>query len=171
MSNIFLTSYLTILVVFVAWMLISVKDKIFQKIIVLTALTFVTLFVSISFESYKGWPSNDLPSNARIISISIIPGSAIYAWMYPYPEDKIPTYWDKLVYHEDGKPRVYEIDYSPGKEKEWMEASNKLSKGYIVSFKTTKKLINKNGSLDEGAYDTPSLEIRSPEETLPKNKE
>ncbi len=167
MSNIVLICYAIALIAFVAWMLVSVKDKIWQKIVVLTILTLGLWGINHSFESYKGWPSTDIPTSGRVVSANIVTGVGIYVLTFEDQRDNIPTWWDKLQYIPDESPRLYKLPYSKAEGDHWEEVQGKLGRGYIVRFKGSKKKILNGKMTESDGPDVPTLEIDSPKNDLP----
>jgi hypothetical protein len=106
------------------------------KFAVIAMIAFIASAIYFSFENYKGWASQANWPSGQVVAVEIrTPDEtvndkgAIYVWMYL---DKRPER-DWFVYVPTFRePRVYELPYTSGSEKEWTNAKQALKKGMLV---------------------------------------
>lgn len=166
------------------------------KLMVITMMFMISSIAYFSLESYKGWPTVDSIEDGTLIAVKVEEPrdgfkGAIYLWVTPDEQEKTIT--EKIFsYSVDIAPRSYQIQYSEQTADEFLDANEKIKKGFIV--KVTKKgkqgssdssngtgegnSDNGNGSSntavasgnrgDAENYNVPSLTIISPEEILRK---
>ena len=166
------------------------------KLLVITMLFLISSIAYFSIESYKGWPTVDLIEDGTLIAVKVEEprndfSGAIYLWVTL--DERETTLLEKIFsYSVDVAPRAYKIKYNKGTADEFLEANEKIKKGFIV--KVTKKDQqgsadsengNGQGNSDQGNgssntavadgnrgdaenYNVPSLTIISPDEILRK---
>lgn len=104
------------------------------KFAAVAMLAFITSAIYFSFENYKGWASQADWDSGQVVAVEIRrpdggDKGAIYVWMYL---DNRPKH-DWFVYvPKHREPRVYELPYTQGQEKEWTNARQALKKGMLV---------------------------------------
>lgn len=160
--------------------------NIFLKIVTITYLFLISSAVYFSFETYKGWPTQQSIKKAYLIAVEIIQPSdkdkgAIYLWVYD--EERDMNILQSVFGYSDSKaPRSYTIPYSQQTSDEFTEAKNQLEAGMVVELYGDKKkgIGNeeaKGGEPDDKgntsasyveSYDVPRIKIISPDQILRK---
>lgn len=113
-----------------------ITRSIVLKLIVITYLFLVSSAIYFSFDSYKGWPTDEKVNKAFLIKVHIVeptPESkgGIYIWTIPETQEQniIATIFG---YSVSNMPRAYIIPYSNKAQKEFTEAQKKLEEGMVI---------------------------------------
>jgi len=153
------------------------------KFISVGMLFFIAGAIYFSFESYKGWPTDDIKDRIRVMSIDIHEPAqeddgAIYVWgiSLTQPENSI------FRYVQEGAPRNYVLPFTEESASEFYEAQEKLKKGFVVIMDESKKVEGEDGEKTEKKgdsnadspgtvknYTPPVLEIITPHNMYPKS--
>jgi len=160
--------------------------NVFLKIITVTYLFLISSAVYFSFETYKGWPTQQPIKKAYLAAVEIIQptkesSGAIYLWVYDAERD-MNMLQSIFGYNDTKAPRSYVIPYSQKSSDEFSDAKKKLEEGMVVELNgENKKGINneeaKDGAPDEQGnasasyvedYDVPRIKIIPPDQVLRK---
>lgn len=161
--------------------------NIFLKLVVVTYLFLASSAVYFSFDTYKGWPSEEKIQKGILVSVEIIQPSddhkgAIYLWIYDEKRDA--TFIQKVFGYSTiiPAPRAYAIPYSESAKGMFEDAKKQIEMGMTVEVTGEKALVEgeerEGGETDENAnasmsgteeYDAPSIRIIPPNEILRKD--
>lgn len=160
--------------------------NVFLKIITVTYLFLISSAVYFSFETYKGWPTQQSIKKAYLIAVEIVQPKddfkgAIYLWVYD-EERNVNILESVFGYSKDSTPRAYVIPYSQQSNADFSEAKRKLEEGMIVELNGEKKKgindedvpdgdPNEEGNVSSSSaegYDVPSIKIIPPDQILRK---
>ncbi len=159
-------------------------DKWQLKLATITFLFVISSGVYFSFETYKGWPTNEKVDSGYLLSSLIInpsavdPGS-IYFWVVGKEEPKLTYVQSIFTYTFEflNSPRSYRIPYSEEAAEKFAMAQQKLLEGYIVEMgpgasEGQEGAEEGDGKIkgfgDKEDYEVPHLEIISPEQLMRK---
>jgi len=165
------------------------NKSVWLKVASITILFIISSLAYFSFDTYKGWPSDERIPKSVIYDIEIIQPSrnfpgAIYVWAVP--ESKELTFLEKMVvynYERRGAPRSYYVPFTKSTAKAFGDAQRKLKQGFVVTVDETAdsgggdsgnkgrkgpEKDKKNGG-DAQEYDVPALIITSPDNMIRKN--
>lgn len=157
----------------------------FLKVVVVTFGFYCASAIYFAFDSYKGWPTTQLPEKAVVVSIIVdLPSpdsqGAIYVWAVPIDEQ---LSW--LDYKpNNNSPRGYALPYSDKAAQEYSNAKEQLDKGMVVMMENiglppesdTEANEQQDGEVsdkpsnpgDAEEYNVPRLTIISPNQLLTK---
>lgn len=161
------------------------------KIISITTLIALSSLVYFSFESFRGWPTREVPRSGYVLHIEIIQpnrefAGAIYVWVIDESDKKVEGLLNKLITYEyeiKPAPRSYYLPYTKESNKMFGDAKKKIEDGFLVKIEgiegegedssqqgqssSDKKGKGKSKG-DTHMYEVPSLRILSPDEVLKK---
>lgn len=160
--------------------------NVFLKILTVTYLFLISSAVYFSFETYKGWPTQQPIEKAYLVSVEIIQPSdtfkgAIYLWVYD--EERDMNILQSIFGYSDKKaPRSYTIPYSQKANADFSEAKKKLEEGMVVELNGEKKKGTNSDEAKDGEsdkqgnasssyvedYDVPKINIIPPDQILRK---
>ncbi len=160
--------------------------NIFLKIVTITYLFLISSAVYFSFETYKGWPTQQPIKKAYLVAVEIIQPSdkgegAIYLWVYD-EEREMNILQSIFGYSDSRAPRSYTIPYSQKASDEFTEAKKQIEEGMVVELDGEKKKGNGNEEAKDGepdeqgnasasyveGYDVPRIKIIPPDQILRK---
>lgn len=160
------------------------------KFFVVTYLFVVSSAIYFSFDSFKGWPSDEKIHKAYLLAVHIVQPSpqnkgGIYVWTLE--ERKEPRIFEKLFgLNNVDVPRSYYLPFSTKGEQAFAEAENQLKKGMFVILdgdlpenkgegEQQSEGNNQNATQGDGdavdsgeEYNGPRITIVSPEEVMRK---
>lgn len=161
------------------------NKNVFLKLVVVTYLFLTSSAIYFSFETYKGWPSQEKITKAILVGVEIVQPTdinegAIYLWVYD--ESAETSLFEKLFsYKPKGPtPRAYSIPYSENAKGKFEEAKKQLELGATIELTSGEESPeieqeqgngNKEGNAnasDVEDYETPSIRIVPPNEILRK---
>lgn len=161
MSNIILLTILTILILFSIFVLYkNTLRKFWIRLLLVATIFLLSSLVFFSFESYKGWATNELPLSGYVHSVFMPNENEIYALMVP--EEIEESFWNyiKYGYNDGSTPKLYKI---PEEFHDlFKEGKTKLNSGFLVRFYMEEVYTTTNGVI--GYVSTPSLQIINPME-------
>lgn len=167
------------------------NHKLWPKLITITILFVIANMVYFSFDSFRGWPSDERPTGrlltAEVKSPSKNDAGAIYLWVIPKLDHRFWVY----RYRDDQAPRSFYIPYSSETNERVNTAKKMIEQGYIVEVDIIQKIGDnksnsdgRSGSGEKGQstgdgnatgnqgdsknYNVPHFSIIDPRETLRK---
>lgn len=162
--------------------------NVFLKIITVTYLFLISSALYFSFETYKGWPTQQSIKKAYLVSVEIIQPSkefpgAIYLWVYDQPEENTNNIGNIFSYNDKNAPRAYYLPFTQSSSDKFSEAKKQIEKGMVVELNGDVKQPvegeeqeggesgdgNKSDS-DGDDYKVPSIKIISPTDILRKEQ-
>lgn len=162
--------------------------NVFLKIITVTYLFLISSALYFSFETYKGWPTQQTIKKAYLVSVEIIQPSkefpgAIYLWVYDQPEENTNSILNVFSYSDKNAPRAYYLPFTQGASDNFTEAKKQIENGMVVELNGEAKQPvegeeqeggeNADGNRsdsDVDDYKVPSIKIISPSEILRKEQ-
>lgn len=149
MSTFFLILYVVLLVALVALSYVGNRATRPLKFILTALAIFVVSTISLSFESFKGWPAKADFIKGRLKGVEIInPGidtnGHIYVWLYPDRKLQAVTWLSNFLYADtETAPLNYALPYSKNAAKKFETAKKALADGDVVD-------IQKDGIAGDG---------------------
>jgi hypothetical protein len=187
---------LSLVAILISFSLLYVAQMIFSrsvalKFVVITYLFIISSGIYFTFDTYKGWPSDEKPQKGYLVYSLVIEPSetdkgAIYYWAISEPEQMNTV--QKFLSYEYGTlaPRSYHLPYSKQAASKFNEANEKIKKGFLVEINEEPsgdgngaegnpsdgeegRAENTDGEQED--YIVPHLKIISPDQVLRKDKQ
>lgn len=138
MSNFYLTLIFIIIVAATSLVFYRGRPSYFAKFAVCALCVAAVTAVSLSFESYKGWPSQEHIIKGRLKAVDIVhPGvntnGHIYVWVYGESAGESKGWVSTFLYqYPDYAPRNFVLPYTKQSAKKFSAAKKALDNGDIV---------------------------------------
>lgn len=134
MSNVIFVSLLLLLTLTTSYVLYFTKGHLVGKFVLVAALFVFASAIYYSFESYKGWPTEEKVISGQLVWAQVREPEAIYIWVND--DVKPPNNWfeENLRYVPPNRvvPRAYKLPFSKDTAKEYMDAINAIKNGDYV---------------------------------------
>lgn len=142
-------------------LMIYYNKSIGLKIVTVAALFFLSNLLYFSFETYKGWPSEQsLPKKGKLISSMVDEPSenysgSIYLWISYEAEHGFFQRIFNYRYAYSEAPRGYRIRYDKSLSKRLQQAKEAAQNGFVVEI----EMLKKRGSSFDNASETEQYDI------------
>lgn len=121
------------------------------KLSTITLLFAIVNMIYFSFDTIKGWPSDDKIPKGQLVFVEIVEPTENYTgaiYVYVRHELKVSTWYSKYlsyIYWDNMAPRSYYIPYTNQSSKSMREAKEAMENGFIVEIEGESADAQSNG--------------------------
>ena len=151
-------------------------NKVFWfKLSTVTLLFAMANMIYFSFDSMKGWPSDQKIAKGELIFVHIVEPTETYKGaIYVYVREEMTEreWYDKYIsyfYWDGNAPRSYFIPYTKRTSKEMREAKDAMEKGYIVEITGESAETQGNGQDNTDANNSNGTDTYQPDAGINEN--